>query len=183
MKSRALKLSLVLPLLLTFGGCEAARWVVQRATSYQFIKVPSGAEGMSPTFKPGDTAAVAIDYYRRHAVGRFDIVIFKLSPANFSDLMGGMGRDDQYVQRVIGLGGETVEIRDGRIFIDGLVLEEPFATVPLDKRELFGPLKIPPGEVFLLGDNRPDSLDGRYWARPTLATGNIVGKVTQIFPK
>ncbi|MBV9927122.1 MAG: signal peptidase I [Acidobacteria bacterium] len=181
MKSRALKLSLMLPLLLTLGGCEAARWVVQRAVPYQMIRVPS--EGMSPALKPGDRAMVEVGFYRQHPVERFDIVTFKLSPAHFSELMSGMNENDQYVQRVVGLGGETVEIRGGRIFIDGRALEEPFATVPLDKRESFGPVKIPQGEAFLLGDNRTNSLDGRYWARPTLATANIVGKVIQIYPK
>lgn len=181
MRRRALKLFLMLPLLLTLGGCEAARWVIQRASSYQAIKVTT--EGMSPTLKPGDKAIVEVGYYHQHPVERFDIVTFKLSPAHFSDVMRGMNENDLYVQRVIGLGGETVEIRDSRIFINGRVLEEPFATVPFDKRELFGPVKAPPDEVFLLGDNRMNSLDGRYWARPTLATGNIHGKVTQIFPQ
>ena len=180
MNRRALRLTLPLPLLLTLGGCQAAHWV-QRAAAHRVIKVPSA--GMAPTINPGDMAWVEDGYYRGRPVERFDIVTFRLSPEHFSEFMGGMDEEAEYVQRVIGLGGETLEIKAGRVFVDGRPLEEPFDRVPFVQESPFGPVRIPPGEVFLLGDNRPNSLDGRYWARPTLSTGNIIGKVGQILPQ
>ena len=180
MSRRAFGLALSLPLLLTLGGCQAARWV-QRAAAHRVIKVPSA--GMAPTINPGDMALVEEGYYRGRPVERFDIVTFRLSPEHFSGLMEGMDEKAEYVQRVVGLGGETLEIKAGRVFVNGRALEEPFAPVPLGSESSFGPVGIPPGEVFLLGDNRPNSLDGRYWARPTLGTGNIIGRVTQILPQ
>ena len=180
MRRRALRLTLSLPLLLTLGGCQAAR-LIQRAAAHRVIKVPSA--GMAPTINPGDMALVEEGYYRSHPVGRFDIVTFRLSPEHFSEVMEGMDEKAEYVQRVVGLGGETLEIEGGRILVNGRVLEEPFASAPLDSKSSFGPVEIPPGVVFLLGDNRPNSLDGRYWARPTLGTGNIIGRVDQILPQ
>jgi signal peptidase I len=180
MRRRALRLTLALPLLVTLGGCQAWR-IIQRAATHRIIRVPS--EGMSPTIKPGDMAAVEEGYYGEQPVRRFDVVTFKLSPENFSEIMTGMDENAVYVQRVVGLGGETLEIKGGRIYVDGSALEETFAAVPFAEEVPFGPLKIPPDEVFLLGDNRPNSLDGRYWARPTLKRRQILGKVVEIFPQ
>jgi len=180
MRHRSSKLLLPLSLLLTLCGCQTGRTVYYAATR-RLISVPS--EGMMPTIKPGDMAAVDKRPYRNSPVRRFDLVTFKLSPEHFSELMTGMDADDQYVQRVVGLGGETLEIRGGIVYIDGRELEEPFATIPSAPREAFGPVKIPAGEFFLLGDNRPNSMDGRHWARPTLRQQNITGKVVEILPR
>jgi signal peptidase I len=182
MSRRVLKLTLSLTLLLlALSGCDGGRAFYHAIAQHRIVMVPT--EAMVPTIKPGDRAAVDERYYANHPVQRFDMVTFKLTSENLNPEMMGTDESTVYLKRIIGLGGETVEIRGGRIFIDGQALEEPFATVPLSESDRFGPVKIPEGEFFLMGDNRPNSLDGRYWARPTLRRQYILGKVVEIFPR
>jgi len=122
-------------------------------------KVPTVA--MEPTIKPGDTVWVDHGYYTSHPVERFDMVLYK-----------------KIVKRVIGLGGEKVEIREGRVFINDQELRQTFEWIPL--KESFGPITIPREEYFLLGDNRANSFDSRYWNPPTLKSPGITGKVVEI---
>jgi signal peptidase I len=65
------------------------------------------------------------------------------------------------IKRVVGLPGETIEIRDGQVFIDGRILVEPYLeNVP---RQSYGPVEIPPAYIFVLGDNRGASNDSRFF--------------------
>lgn len=97
---------------------------------------------------------------------RFDIIIFKY-PDDESQL---------FIKRVIGLPGETVEIRDGNIYIDGS--EEPLDDV--DTKETmegsFGPYTVPEGCYFVMGDNRNNSRDSRYWEHTFVSEDEILGK-------
>ena len=83
------------------------------------------------------------------------------------------------IKRVIGLPGETVELRDGKVFIDGEELDEPYLpegtrTDPADpSRDTF---VVPDDCVFVMGDNRGASRDARYWQHPCVPEGDIVGK-------
>lgn len=79
---------------------------------------------------------------------------------------------DDYVKRIIGLPGETVEVRNGRVFINGQPLEEPFQ--PLTGSYSTPPQVVPEGQVFVLGDNRNNSNDSHTWG--TLPMENIVGR-------
>jgi signal peptidase I len=167
----------VLALAAAFCGCGAAGGVYS-ALTHKALKVTT--EGMSPTLKPGDTIVIDAAYYVDKPVSRFDVVVFRAPPENVPDVPGGEV-NPSYVQRVIGLGGETVEVKGGAVYVNGRPLEEPFATVAPDAREHYGPLTIPEGELFLMGDNRPNSLDSRHWARPTLPVSYVRGKVIEIF--
>ena len=121
---------------------------------------------MEPTIKSGSPVLVDITFYDKNPIQRFDIVAVK-DPD---------GKGKKYVKRIIGLGGERVAIERGAIFIDDIELREPFNTIPPDKD--FGPIVVPENEYFVLGDNRPNSYDSRYWKRATLKKDDIIGKVT-----
>lgn len=98
---------------------------------------------------------------------RFDIVIFRYP-------------DDEkklFIKRIIGLPGETIEIRGGKVYVDGS--EEPLddsfcpeTPLPLD----LGPFEVPEGSYFMMGDNRNNSNDSRYWQNKYVAKEKILGK-------
>jgi len=95
---------------------------------------------------------------------RGDIVIFKFP-------------DDEkvlFIKRVMGLPGETLEVKDGRVYIDGISLEEPYLTV--ETLGNYGPYVIPEGSYFMMGDNRNNSADSRFWQNTFLSRDKIVGK-------
>lgn len=79
-----------------------------------------------------------------------------------------------YIKRVIGLPGETLEVKDGHVYINGAVLDEPYLNVTTDGS--FGPYRIPEGGYFMMGDNRNDSADSRYWHNTYLYRDGMVGK-------
>jgi signal peptidase I len=91
--------------------------------------------------------------YRK--IRRGDIVIFK-APTN---------EKENYVKRVIALPGEWVEVKDKTILINGKALDEPYAHYEPDPRTRtgFGPEKVPQDRLFVMGDNRDNSFDSRYW--------------------
>lgn len=79
-----------------------------------------------------------------------------------------------YIKRVVGLPGETLEIRDGRVYINGQLLEEPYMQPDYFGQGAFNPVKIASDHYFVLGDNRPNSSDSRYWG--TVSRNLIYGK-------
>jgi signal peptidase I len=102
---------------------------------------------------------------------RLDVVVFRYP----------LDEDVFYVKRVIGLPNETVEIRNGRVFIDGVELPEE-AYVSSIRVENLGPFHVPEGSYFMLGDNRNNSDDSRRWGSRDgrysyVAKDKILGKV------
>lgn len=97
---------------------------------------------------------------------RFDIVIFRY-PDDPSQL---------YIKRVIGLPGETIEIYDGKVYINGseTPLDDSFCPeAPIGD---FGPYEVPEGQYFMLGDNRNWSKDSRFWENTYVEKDEILGK-------
>ena len=153
-------------------ACFTALLLVLTGCSNWAYKVPTVA--MEPTIKSGTTIWVDHSFYSDHPIERLDMVLYKAA-ANGDP---HQGTDTMIVKRVIGLGGETVELVNGKVLINGLELKETFDSIPAE--DSFGPVAIPAGEYFLLGDNRANSYDSRYWNPPTIKAGSIKGKVTEI---
>ncbi|RMF89370.1 MAG: signal peptidase I [Nitrospinota bacterium] len=157
----------------------------------QAFKIPSGS--MIPTLLIGDHilvnkfaygVKVPFTDYRFHFFGlldtvpqRGDIIVF-LFPQDPS-------RD--FIKRVIGLPNEQVEIRDKRVYINGELLEEPYAIYEdttiqpkdLSPRDNYGPVIVPAGHLFMMGDNRDNSMDSRFWG--FLDIRKIKGKAFMVY--
>ncbi|HEX2047995.1 MAG TPA: signal peptidase I [Acidimicrobiales bacterium] len=122
---------------------------------------------MDPTLKINDRVLVNKLSYDLHDVNRGDIVVFESPPHETSE-------NKDLIKRVIGLPGETVEAHDGRIFIDGQVLDEPYlephvqTNGPICRDEALAgcdgadKIVVPVDAYFVLGDNRPNSRDSRF---------------------
>jgi signal peptidase I len=120
----------------------------------QAFYIPSGS--MEPTLKINDRVLVNKLSYDVHEVHRGDIVVFRSPPGEEHSEVKDL------IKRVIGLPGETVESRDGRIVIDGRTLEEPYIHDGVVTGAM-EPSKVPPGQVWVMGDNRPNSKDSRFF--------------------
>ena len=107
------------------------------------------------------------DRYIFHPPVRGEVVVFR-SPRD-------QNRD--FVKRVIGLPGDTVEIVDGTVYVNGLQLVEPY----LDRKDntTMSPVEVEPGTVFVLGDNRGSSNDSRSWG--PVPTENLIGRAWMRF--
>jgi len=90
---------------------------------------------------------------------------------------------DNIIKRVIGLPGETLEVRGVHVFINGEPLDEPYARWGLGgfRTPDFGPVTIPEGTVMLLGDNRDNSQDSRFWFNPFLPISRIKGRALIVY--
>jgi signal peptidase I len=121
---------------------------------FQAFYIPS--ESMEPTLIDRDRVIVNKLSYRLHDVNRGDLVVFDRPPNEPPTEI------DELIKRVVALGGETIEARQGEIFIDGRRLDEPYLTAPASSGT-FGPVLIPDGHVFVMGDNRNNSRDSRVF--------------------
>jgi signal peptidase I len=128
----------------------------------------------APTLTGTEQTLLPID-----SIHRGDIIVFKHPRTPERDL----------IKRTIGLPGETIELREKRVYINGKPLDEPYAhflsppgTTDVSERDVrrnFGPLTVPPGHYFMMGDNRDNSEDSRYWG--TLAREYVKGKALFLY--
>lgn len=124
-------------------------------------------DSMQPNLHNGEYILVNKVDYMVHAPQRGDIVVFKAVPA------GDPTKD--FIKRVIGLPGETVEVRkDTHVYINGHRLNETYNLI--SPNYTFGPKTVPPNEYFVLGDHRSNSDDSHMWASTWLPKQDIIGK-------
>ncbi len=104
---------------------------------------------------------------------RGDIIVFETPPL----AVVRCGAGGTFVKRLIGLPGETWEERNGYVYIDGKRLHEPYVQAKRRREDgkTYPPKQIPPGQFFMMGDNRGSSCDSREWG--TVPRANLIGKV------
>jgi signal peptidase I len=139
----------IVPVALLF--CSSEMGLALRASGLHVYNVPS--DSMSPTIYGGDRIMVDQHFFRHKSPNRGDVIVF-------------CHRGVFLVKRVIGIAGDTVRGVNQRIELNGQELSEPYVIhgyPQLQKGELdnFGPITVPAGELFVMGDNRDVSLDSR----------------------
>ncbi len=133
----------------------------------QISYIPTGS--MIPTLNEREAVLVLrVPYYFREPK-RGEIIIFKYPE----------DPTKEYVKRLIGLPGDKIEIKNGVVYVNGNPLEEPY--VQNKTSDNYGPITVPQNSYFVLGDNRPVSVDSRYWG--FVPKKNLVGKaVFRLWP-
>ena len=126
--------------------------------------VPTGS--MENTIMPGDRILALRTSYWFKSPERGDVAVFKYPDDPEQKIL--------YVKRVIGVGGDTVEVKDGELFVNGTLQSEPYIKEVTEGD--FGPYKVPEGCYFMMGDNRNRSLDARYWENKFVEEDAILGK-------
>jgi signal peptidase I len=133
---------------------------------------------MEPTLFAGDRIVISKVDYRLHAPERGDVVVFRppppACPADASECV-------PFVKRVIAIAGDVVELRDGRVVVNGAPLVEPYAGAPTgpEGSAVTYPFTVPADSLFVLGDNRPVSGDSRAWG--AVPRSSVAGKAYAAF--
>ncbi len=143
----------------------------------QFVGQRTRVNGMSmePTLSNGDNLIIDKLSYRLHEPKRYDVIVF---PYQYED-------GKYYIKRIIGLPGERIRIdTDGRIFINGEVLEESYGKETIeDPGSAENEITLGADEYFVLGDNRNNSSDSRMEDVGTIRRKNIIGRAWfRIYP-
>jgi signal peptidase I len=140
-------------------------WLI-KAYVVQPFYIPSGS--MEPTLYPGDRVLVNKFIYRFQEPKPDDIVVF-VPPGN---------THKDFIKRIIAVEGQEVEVRGGRVYVSGKAKAEPYVISVYDSNN-YGPERISLNNVFVMGDNRPNSQDSRVFG--PLSEEKIVGKAFMIY--
>lgn len=149
---------------INIGIIAAALLFGMLLNKYMIANAQVPTSSMETTVMAGDRILVNRLSYLFGEPERGDIVTF-IYPDDGETL---------YLKRILGLPGETIEGRGGTIYIDGEPLEQDYTDeVSYDR---FGPFQVPEGAYFMMGDNRNDSWDSRYWEHKFVKKEDIIGK-------
>ncbi|MBO0996149.1 signal peptidase I [Bacillus sp. SD075] len=148
--------------------------------TYIFAPIVVDGESMMPTLQDHERIVLTKFGTNIDNIDRFDIVVFHATV------------DKDYIKRVIGLPGDHIEYKDDTLYINGKAYEEPYldkyknqmeAGVPLTEsfklEDISGSMTVPDGQLFLMGDNRQNSLDSREIG--TISVDEIVGKANLVY--
>ena len=124
--------------------------------------IPS--ESMVPTLRVGDRVLVNKFIYRFTEPQRGDVVVFKSVEGDSEDL----------IKRVVGVPGDKISVRRGKLFVNGEPQKEPYVNKKFPDRSFFAPKTVPKDHVFVMGDNRTNSLDSRFFG--PVPEGNLIGE-------
>lgn len=145
-------------------------WGIHQFLFQQYVV---DGRSMVPALQNGDRLLVDKIPYDLGPPKRGDVIVFR-APAEYAGPQG-----EYWVKRVIGLPGDTVAVKHGHLILDGRRVPETFINGPMDPSKDSGPFKVPPGTVFVMGDNRNLSFDSRYVG--PIADSQIVGRVDLLF--
>ncbi len=129
---------------------------------YQPVKVEGTS--MAPLLSDQERIFINKFVYRFEPIERGDVVVFWYP----------LDRSKSFIKRIVGLPGETVEMRQGRVYVDGKRLEEPYVPAQYTDSSTYGPIRVPPDEYFVMGDHRASSNDSRVFG--PVASRYIYGK-------
>ncbi|MEQ8970160.1 MAG: signal peptidase I [Coleofasciculus sp. C1-SOL-03] len=127
--------------------------------------IPSGS--MEPTLQINDRLIIDKISYNFRQPQRGDIVVF--SP---TEALKQQNFKDAFIKRVIGLPGETIEVKGGRVYVSGQLLREQY--IEEEAEYSYGPVTVPENHYLVLGDNRNNSYDSHYWG--FVPRENIIGR-------
>ena len=153
---------------LVVGSLVSVLALIALASIFEHYFIPS--DSMEPTIAAGDRILANQLSYRTGEISRGDVVIVEIQAPGSSETF-------EAVQRVIGLPGETIEIVDGVVFLDGNQLEEPYLAEMFVQQ--FESTPIPEGQYFLMGDNRAAAADSRVSG--PVAESDITARAVRIF--
>jgi signal peptidase I len=149
-----------------------------RAFAFQAFWIPSSS--MTPTLGVYDRIVVQKAFFSWHDVREGEIVVFSHPPLDHCP-----GPPGDLVKRVIALPGQTIYSSGNSIYVNGRRLAEPYLPhddplgPPIPGANRQHPYRVPPGEFYVLGDNRADSCDSRYWG--PIEGSTIIGQVVLTF--
>jgi signal peptidase I len=160
--------------------------LVIRTFVIQAFKIPSGS--MLPTLEVGDHILVNKFLFG----GRIEIPLTQYSLGQLPGLRRPMpgdvivfiwprDRSKDFIKRVVAVGGQTLEVRQSRVYLDGKPWDDPHGT-HIDHNptnDNYGPFTVPEGTVFVMGDNRDQSYDSRFWGPVPL--GDIKGQALILY--
>ena len=137
------------------------------AINYLTARIRVESISMEPNLYAGDFVIVNRMAYRFDSPTRGDIIVFRFPPRP---------TETPYIKRVIGLPGDRVQVKSGRVFVNNAVIQEPYLTV---RTSPDGYWQIPEDALFVMGDNRENSSDSRTWGMVPLE--NVIGKAELIY--